>query len=184
MATYTVDDALEVIEGLDTRSVQFIHLDDAWARPARNGAFGVRYSTHPFDDTDSELVEDEPGVTTELTVVDMLDACHRVLDTGGIIAVDTDSYLLSRVIEYFQSEWSQSCFAVAQVTALTKQGEPDRSTPGMYGSTGGYALSSHGEMPPRLHPIMPVGAISHCIAPVNGNAKTGVGGLSSRLIRT
>ena len=55
----------------------FVHLDDAWVRPQRNGAFGVEYPTHPFDEVDVDAVADEPGVTTELAVVDMLVACSQ-----------------------------------------------------------------------------------------------------------
>lgn len=134
---YRVADALAVVQSLPERSVQFVHLDDAWARPNRNGGFGVEYPTHPFDETDAETVADEPGVTTELTVVEMLDACHRVLVSGGVLAVDADDYLLPKVLEYLAAEWSPTCYAVAETTVLSKDGTPDRSTPGMYLSTGG-----------------------------------------------
>jgi len=139
MIEYIINDALQEISGYGDQSFQFIHLDDAWARPKRNGAFSVTYPTHPFDESDADFVDGEPGVTTDLTVVEMLDACRRVLKSGGVLAVDTDDYLLPKVMRYFSSEWSETSFAIGQTTALTKGGTPDRSTPGMYGSTGGYA---------------------------------------------
>jgi len=134
---YRVADALAVLQDEPAESAAFCHLDDAWARPQRNGAFGVEYPTHPFSEADAEQVADEPGVETGMTVVEMLDACRRVLQPGGILSVDTGSYLLPRVLDYLQAEWSPRCFALAQTTALTQAGEPDCSTPGMYGSTGG-----------------------------------------------
>lgn len=154
--TYRVEDALEALRAEPERSARFVHLDDAWARPKRGSAFGVTYPTHPFDDSDGELVEDEPGVETDLTVVEMLDACHRVLESGGILAVDVDSYLLPKALRYLREEWWETCFSIAQITALTKQGAPDRSTPGMYGSSGGYAsvLAWRDASPvPEGHPL-------------------------------
>ena len=157
---YVVGDALEVLRSEPERSAAFVHLDDAWARPNRNGAFGVEYPTHPFDEATADAVADEPGVEypthpfdeatadavadepgveTDLTVVEMLEASYRVLKAGGVLAVDTDSHLLPRVLEYAREEWGERSYAIAQTTALTKDGEPDRSTPGMYASSGGYA---------------------------------------------
>jgi DNA modification methylase len=134
---YRVGDALAVARSLPEQSVQFVHLDDAWARPKRNGGFGVEYPTHPFDEADAETVDGDPGVTTELTVVDVLEACYRALQPGGVIAIDTDSYLIAKILDYAASEWSPTGFALAQTTALSKDGTPDRSTPGMYLSSGG-----------------------------------------------
>jgi hypothetical protein len=136
---YRIGDALEALRNLPPASAQFIHLDDAWARPNRNGAFGVEYATHPFDSDAADDVADEPGVVTHLTVTDMLDASYRALDSGGILAVDTDSYLLSKTLEYATEQYGTHAFAIAQTTALTNDGDPDCSTPGMYLSTGGYA---------------------------------------------
>lgn len=62
----------------------------------------------------------------------MLESCYRVLKTGGVLAIDTDSHLLPRVLSYAREEWGEHSYATAQTTALTKDGEPDRSTPGMY----------------------------------------------------
>lgn len=153
---YRVADALDTLREEHDRSAAFIHLDDAWARPKRNGAFGVEYPTHPFDEEQAENVSGEPGVETELTVVEMLDACRRVLQSGGVLAVDVDSYLLPRVLDYFRAAWSEGCCAVAQTTALSKDGTPDCSTPGMYLSTGGYTtvLAWRDASPaPQGHPL-------------------------------
>lgn len=134
---YHVGDALEAVQGLPDRSVQFVHLDDAWARPNRHGGFGVEYPTHPFDEDEAQKVEEEPDVTTDQTVVELLDECYRVLKSGGVAAIDTDSYLLPNVLTYLATEWSPTCYALAQTTALTRDGDPDRSTPGVYFSNGG-----------------------------------------------
>lgn len=136
---YVLGDALEILRNELAESATFVHLDDAWARPNRNGAFGVEYPTHPFDEDAADAVAGEPGVETDMTVVDMLEACYRVLESGGVLAVDVDGYLLPRVLEYARSEWGDHCYTVAQTTLLTKDGKPDRSTPGMYASSGGYA---------------------------------------------
>lgn len=136
---YVIGDALDVLEDEPAASAKFVHLDDAWARPNRNGAFGVEYPTHPFDEDATDSVAGEPGVETGLTVVEMLDVCRRILQPGGVIAIDVDSYLLPKVLTYLRDEWSETCYAVAQITALTKSGRPDRSTPGQYLATGGYS---------------------------------------------
>lgn len=136
---YRIGDAHATLESEPARSATFIHLDDAWARPNRNGAFGVEYPTHPFDESDAQLVDGEPGVETNVTVVEMLEVSYRVLESGGVLAVDVDDYLLPKVLTYVCDEWSPTCYTVVNTVALTSSGEPDRSTPGMYGSTGGYA---------------------------------------------
>lgn len=153
---YRVGDALDILRDLPSRSARFVHLDDAWARPKRNGAFGVEYPTHPFDQEQAAAVAGEPGVETDLTVVAILDACQRILMAGGILAVDVDSYLLPRVLDYFHAEWSETCCAVAQTTALSKDGTPDCSTPGMYLTNGGYTsvLAWRDASPvPQGHPL-------------------------------
>ncbi|NGM71366.1 hypothetical protein G6M89_20600 [Natronolimnobius sp. AArcel1] len=43
------------------------------------------------------------------------------------------------ILEYAVDEWGPNSYVVAQGTLLSSDGEPDRSTPGMYGSTVGYA---------------------------------------------
>lgn len=44
---YRIGDALAALESLPAESAQFIHLDDAWARPNRNGAFGGELNAQP-----------------------------------------------------------------------------------------------------------------------------------------
>lgn len=136
---YRVGDALTTLESEPSGSTDCIHLDDAWARPNRNGGMGVAYETHPVDEGSAELVESEPGVTTELTVEDFLAESLRILRSGGLLIVDTDDYLLPNVLSYLSRQGHDRSYRVGQITALTKDGEPDKSTPGMYGSTGGYA---------------------------------------------
>lgn len=153
---YRVGDALEELGNEPAESAQFIHLDDAWARPKRNGAFGVTYPTHPIDEETADVVAGDPGVTTDLTGHDLLEACERVLQPGGVLAVDTDAYLLPKVLDWLREEWSSDCYRVAQVIALTQAGEPDCSTPGMYLSSGGYSvvLAWKDAAPiPRDHPL-------------------------------
>jgi hypothetical protein len=70
--------------------------------------------------------------------------------------MDTDSYLLPRVIDYLSKSWSDHCYFTYTVTLLTTDGKPDRSTPGMYGSTGGYTmvLATKDATPiPQTHPV-------------------------------
>lgn len=136
---YRIGDALDELATLPAEDAAFIHLDDAWARPKRGGAFGVEYPTHPFEAADADAVAGDPGVTTALTVVDVLEACRRVLRPKGVLAVDVDDYLLPRVLQYVSAEWGACQHLVAHTTLLNSRGDPDCSTPGMYLSTGGYS---------------------------------------------
>lgn len=129
---YRIGDALEALQELPAESVSWIHLDDAWARPMRNGAFGVEYNTHAFDETDDHFSEHD----TSLTTAALVDECHRVLEPGGLLVADTDDWLY----QYVREEWGETQAAAGNVTLLASSGEPDRSTPGMYLSTGGYSL--------------------------------------------
>lgn len=156
MVEYIVEDALEYLRGLPSKTVDFAHLDDAWARPQRSGGFGVNYRTHPFDEDDADLVEGEPGVDTNLTVVEFLDAVYDALQPGGFLALDTDSYLISRAGSYFEKVWPGRCQFTYTVTSLTSDGVPDRSTPGMYGSSGGYTIliaQKEATPVPQSHPV-------------------------------
>ena len=47
---YRVTDALAGLRSLD-ESAAVVCLDDAWARPGRQGAFGVEYPAHDFETT-------------------------------------------------------------------------------------------------------------------------------------
>jgi hypothetical protein len=156
MVEYLVDDALEYLRSEPPETADFIHLDDAWARPKRCGGMGVQYDTHAFDESDIGLVEDEPGVETSLTVADFIDAAHNTLKSGGVLAMDTDDYLLPKLIDYLEASWSERCYRTFTVALLSQDGTPDRSTPGMYGSTGGYEIvvAQKDATPiPEFHPV-------------------------------
>lgn len=156
MVEYIVGDALEYLQELPSESVDFVHLDDAWARPNRHGGMGITFETHPFDADAAPLVEGEPGVDTGLTVVDFLEAAKTALRPGGYLAMDTDSYLVAQTMQYLQESWEGHCHFLYQVTLLSSDGTPDRSTPGMYASSGGYAIvvaQKHAAPLPRNHPL-------------------------------
>jgi SAM-dependent methyltransferase len=117
---------------------------------------GIDYKTHAFDRNELSSVKDEPGVEPSLTVADFIDAAHNVLKPGGILAMDTDDYLLPHLIDYLEAHWSHRCYRTFTVTLLTQDGEPDRSTPGMYGSTGGYEIviaQKAASVLPEFHPV-------------------------------
>jgi len=134
---YRIGDALEELDELENNSAALIHLDDAWARPKRDDEyagdrkFGVNYPTHAFE-----------------TTTEILDACYDVLKPGGWLIADADDYLLPRITRYIQQEWGDVAASyegggyrrTGSVTLTTKAGDPDRSTPGMYLSNGGYSV--------------------------------------------
>jgi hypothetical protein len=130
VSEYRIGDALDELRSLADESAAAVCLDDAWARPARGDAFGVSYPTHDF------------WTTTEI-----IDECHRVLETGGWLIADADDWLLPRLLDYLRAEWGDAAETydegyrkVGGVTLTTQSGDPDRSTPGMYGATGGYPV--------------------------------------------
>jgi hypothetical protein len=141
---YIVDDAVAALEEYQDDAAA-IFLDDAWARPERRNQFGVEYDTHPFDE---ENVPDEEGIDTSVTTVEILEACYTALKPGGWLIADTDDWLLPRLINYIQREWGDVAASyngggyrkAGGVTYLSSDGEPDRSTAGMYLSTGGYPV--------------------------------------------
>ena len=134
---YVIGDAVNVLSSIDDADV--ICLDDAWSRPYRGGQFGVEYDTHPFDH------EDEESPTSTKMVVD---ACMDALKPGGWLIADADDWLLPRLTSYLMEEYGDvnedygggGYRKVGGVTYLSSDGTPDRSTPGMYGSTGGYSV--------------------------------------------
>lgn len=141
---YLIGDAVEELRDLDTKA-SLIYLDDAWARPQRAGQFGVTYDTHPFSEDDLDGVGiDDFGTTT----VEIIDACKEALMNGGWLVADTDDWLLPRLINYITETWGDVAASytgggyrrVGAVTYLTKSGQPDRSTAGMYLSNGGYSV--------------------------------------------
>lgn len=149
---YQIGDALQVLKSEPSRTADLIHLDDGWARPNRNGGFGVTYPTHPFDSGEATLVEGEPGVTTDITCEELISECLRLLVSNGLLIVDTDAYLLPKVLSYLEDEVCSSTFKTGFVTLLTNDGRPDRSTPGQYGSSGGYtSVLIWKEAAPVLH---------------------------------
>ena len=141
---YIVGDAVEELRNLDS-SASIIYLDDAWARPQRAGQFGVTYDTHPFSEDDLQGV-DIDGFET--TTTEVLDACKDALMKGGWLIADTDDWLLPRLSNYLIEEWGDVAASysgggyrrVGAVTYLTNDGNPDRSTAGMYLSNGGYSV--------------------------------------------
>jgi len=142
--TYIIGDALEVLnEYKDEASAIF--LDDAWARPERRQQFGVEYETHPFHE-DQENVDEH--VNSDLTTTEIIDACKDALVEGGWIIADADDWLLPRFTQYLQAEWGDVAKTyngggyrkTGGVTYLTSEGIPDKSTAGMYLSTGGYPV--------------------------------------------
>lgn len=108
-----------------------VHLDDAWQRPHRNGAFGVTYDTHDFEESKR-----------------VIDRCWNSLIDGGWLLIDGDDWFTPRVIAYLQSEYGDVAESytgggfrrLGGVTYLAQSGEPDRSTAGMYLSNGGYSV--------------------------------------------
>ena len=134
--SYTISDAFEEMDSCATESAALVHLDDACARPERNGGFGVEYPTHCFSDDDDHFDE----IDSDRTVVEMLDHCHRVLKPGGVLLAEADAWLLPRLTAYLSREWGEYSYGIGGVTALNNDGEPDKSTPGMYLSNGGYSF--------------------------------------------
>jgi hypothetical protein len=127
---YRVGDALAELRSLPSESAAVVALDDAWARPKRGDAFGVEYPTHGFEET-----------------AEILSACRELLKPGGWLIADADDWLLPKLINYLTENWGNAAETyqngyrkVGGVTLTSSSGEPDRSTPGMYGSTGGYPV--------------------------------------------
>lgn len=130
---YRVGDAVDVLRELDADSAAVVCLDDAWARPGRQGEFGVEYPTHEFNQT-----------------AEILEVSWRVLKPGGWLIADADDWLAPR-LETFIRERFGDVTAYGDyagggyrrrggVTYVDAAGEPDRSTAGMYLSNGGYSV--------------------------------------------
>ncbi|WP_302081062.1 hypothetical protein [Salinibaculum rarum] len=135
---YIVGDVEDVLPTLELNA-DVICLDDAWARPQRADWFGVEYETHDFSSG-----ADSDGITT----TDILDLCKDSLVEGGWLIADADDWLLPRLINYLRKDWGDVAASydgggyrrIGGVTFQTKAGEPDKSTPGMYLSNGGYPV--------------------------------------------
>jgi hypothetical protein len=128
--TYRVGDALAELRSLESDSAAVVYLDDAWARPKRGDAYGVEYPTHDLDQTKQ-----------------ILSACRDVLKPSGWLIADADDWFLPRLVHHLQKEWGDAAKTyqngfrkVGSVTLTTKNGQPDRSTPGWYGANGGYSV--------------------------------------------
>lgn len=129
---YHIGDAVDVLADLEV-SASLIHLDDAWARPGRQGAFGVEYLTHEFE------------TTTEIVA-----ACWDALESGGWLICDADDWLAPRLESYIRGEYGDvTAYGDYQgggyrrrgsVTYVDASGEPDESTAGQYLSNGGYPV--------------------------------------------
>jgi len=141
---YIIGDAVEHLNQFENEA-SAIFLDDAWARPKRRGQFGVEYDTHPFDE---DHIPKEDYIDTSTTTVEILEACHDALEPGGWLIADTDDWLLPRLTNYLRREWGDVAATyrgggyrkTGGVTYVSSSGEPDKSTAGMYLSTGGYAV--------------------------------------------
>jgi hypothetical protein len=126
---YAIDDARDYMAAHQNGAADMVILDDAWSRPKRCGGMGIEYPTHDF------------GVTK-----DLLYEIRNALADGGWLVADADDWLLPRLMDYLREEWgdvpagdNSGFHGVGSVTLVRKDGEPDRSTPGQYGSTGGYS---------------------------------------------
>lgn len=133
VGTYRIGDAVDVLADLQPESAALVHLDDAWARPGRQGAFGVEYPTHGLADT-----------------VDVVEACWRVLSPGGWLICDADDWLAPRLESHIREHYGDvTAYGDYQgggyrrrgsVTYVDASGEPDESTAGQYLSNGGYPV--------------------------------------------
>lgn len=130
---YRIGDAVDVLADLQAESAALVHLDDAWARPGRQGVFGVEYPTHELDKT-----------------VDVVDACWRVLQPGGWLICDADDWLAPRLEAHIRDAYGDVTAdgeyqgggyrRRGSVTYVDASGAPDESTAGQYLSNGGYSV--------------------------------------------
>lgn len=138
---YIVGDVKDVLPEVEP-AADVVYLDDAWARPQRGNWYGVEYDTHQFS-------PDGASVDDEITTTEIVDICEEILIQGGWLIADADDWLLPRLVNYIRNEWGDVASSyegggfrrIGGVTFLTQSGEPDRSTPGMYLSNGGYPVA-------------------------------------------
>lgn len=131
--TYRIGDALDELRSLSEGAAAVVCLDDAWARPGRQGEFGVEYPTHDLE------------VTFEVVA-----ACWRVLKPGGWLIADADDWLAPRLETHIRKEYGDVTATGdyegggyrrrGSVTYIDKSGDPDRSTAGMYLANAGYSV--------------------------------------------
>lgn len=128
MIEYRIGDSLEELDRIENESAAAIFLDDAWARPGRNGALGVEYPTHDF------------RTTTEI-----ISRCWDVLEPGGWLMADADDWLQPRLVNHLREEWGDVAATYegggyrrsGGVTYLTQSGDPHRGM-GEYTTNAGY----------------------------------------------
>lgn len=127
---YVINDAVDHLGAVRDEAALCV-FDDAWARPKRGNAFGVKYPTHSFHQTGIILHEIE-----------------QVLTDGGWLIADADDWVLPRLIDHLSKQWGNVAETyegggyrkTGRVTLVSSDGTPDRSTPGEYLSTGGYPV--------------------------------------------
>ncbi len=128
---YRIGDALDELAKLPNESAAVVALDDAWARPGRQGAFGVEYPTHEFE-----------------TTAELVDIVWDVLEPGGWLIADADDWLLPRILTYLCEQFGDvtpwyeggGYRRLGGVTYVDVGGDPDTSTPGQLLSNGGYPV--------------------------------------------
>lgn len=131
--TYRIGDAFDELRSLTSRSAALVCLDDAWARPGRQGEYGVEYPTHDLEVTYEVVAE-----------------CWRVLEEGGWLIADADDWLAPRLEAHIREKYGDVTAhgdyqgggyrRRGSVTYVDVSGEPDRSTAGMYLANAGYSV--------------------------------------------
>jgi len=129
MRQYVVGDAIDELASLESGSAKLIHLDDAWARPQRNGEMGVEYDTHALD------------ISFEI-----IDECWRVLSEDGWLICDADDWFKLKLENYLCEEYENVAETydgggyrrTGGVTYLKSDGSVSRGGAGMYLRNGGY----------------------------------------------
>lgn len=132
---YIIGDVRDELQNISDAAL--IHLDDAWARPARNDygetPIGVKYPTHDFE------------ITQEV-----LDLCYESLEDGGWLIMDVDDWLLPRAINYIRETWGDvndppayqggGYRKTGRVVYITADGSPNRSGTSKYLRQSGYPV--------------------------------------------
>ena len=85
---YRIGEAREELRQLNSESAAVVVLDDAWARPGRQGAFGVDYPTHDLQ-----------------VSYDILEVSWDVLAPGGWLICDADDWLAPRLESHIREEY-------------------------------------------------------------------------------
>jgi len=128
---YQIGDALDVLRDEPAGSAALIHLDDAWARPKRCGGMGVEYPTHELE-----------------TSFELVDACWRVLESGGWLIADADDWFKRELEEHLCETYGNVAETyegggyrrTGGVTYVKSDGSVDRGGAGMYLRNAGYPV--------------------------------------------